>query len=118
MTDPTVMTAAIGAAAGLATVMVKGGWDFLRARGTTDPAVQAAQIDDEAKMRGELWTAMGAMQTRMDTLTADLDSARREFIVLLGEHATLKAEHAALKREHETLLVRYAALEGRVNSTN
>lgn len=115
--DEQTLTAATAFVAAVATLVGKGGWDYLRSRGASSATVEAAQIADEAKMRGELWAAMTSMQTRMDALQADLDKARREFIDLLGEHALLKAEHAALKREHEALLVRYAALESRVNVT-
>ena len=105
----------IAVVAALGGALAKGGWDVIRARSAGRTEVATAEIADEGKIREQLWSAINTMQARMDKLTADLDEARREHIVLMQEHATLKGEYIALKREHDTLLVRYAELERRVN---
>lgn len=115
--DANQINAAVAAIAAAVGVAAKGGWSAWKSKQQSDATVQIAQIADEGHTRGELWAAMAAMQTRMDTLSADLDKARKDFIDLLGEHAMLKAEHTSLKRDYDTLQLRYAALESRVNST-
>jgi uncharacterized coiled-coil protein SlyX len=116
MPDVTATSALLSAGSAVAALLSKGGWNYLKARLDDSTAVQTAQIQDETHFRGELWSAMTRMQERMDSLSAELADSRKQHIELLGEYAYLKAEHAALKREHDSLLVRYAALESRVNN--
>jgi transposase-like protein len=115
--DANEINAAIAAVAAALGVAAKSAWGAWKSKQQTDATVKTAEIDDDAKMRAELWTAVKATQTQVAALSADLDAARREFIQLLGEHAVLKAEHAALKKDYDTLLIRYAALESRFNNT-
>jgi len=112
--DDTTTNGIVAIIAAVSGLMAKGGWDAVRARLAASATVQAAEIADEAKIRTELWAAIGGMQARMDELSKALDNARKEHILLMQEHAQLKGEYAALKRDHDTLLIRYAELESRV----